>query len=111
MHRYARLIEGEYTLSVEDVKENRRFDDVVCLYEHCDVPYRMMVPREIDNLLVSGKCSSGGTIPRHVPYCMAMGEAAGTAAAVAVDAGVAPRHIDIGVLQGKLEKQEVILKR
>ena len=109
MHRYARLIEGEYTLSMEDVKENRRFADVVCLYERCDIPYRMMLPKKIDNLLVSGKCSSGGTITRHVPYCMAMGEAAGTAAAVSVSSGLAPRNIDIKAVQDMLENQGVIL--
>jgi hypothetical protein len=78
-----------------------------------DVPYRSLVPKKIDNLLVAGRCFSGThealASARPMPSCMAMGEAAGTAAALCADQGVAPRELDAGLLRKTLIAQGVSL--
>ncbi len=71
-----------------------------------DLPYRCLIPKEIDGLIVIGKCISvthiahGST--RLMPLVMAEGQAAGIAAAIAVRDGVEPRKIDISKLQKRL---------
>ena len=62
------------------------------------IPYRCLVPKKIDNLLVAGRCISG-SFEAHASYrvtgdCVAMGQAAGTAAALAVGIGIKPRELD-----------------
>ncbi|HTP97240.1 MAG TPA: FAD-dependent oxidoreductase [Burkholderiales bacterium] len=70
------------------------------------LPYRMIVPRGVDNLLVAGRCASmthdGQSSSRVSGPCFAMGQAAGTAADLALAAGVAPRAIDVARLQQRL---------
>jgi len=65
--------------------------------------------REVENLLVAGRhysaTSTAQKMSREIPPCMAMGEAAGVAAAMALDAGVAVRHVDVARLQAKLRAQ------
>jgi len=71
-----------------------------------DIPYRALVPQSVEGLLAAGRCISttpeahGAT--RVSPSCMAFGQAAGTAAALAVRAGIAPRAVDIAALQRTL---------
>jgi FAD-dependent oxidoreductase family protein len=71
-----------------------------------DIPYRCLTPRDVDNLLVSGRCISathqGMGSSRVMGTCMAIGQAAGTAAALAVRAGVDPRDVDVDALQQAL---------
>lgn len=133
--RETRRIMGEYILTQEDVLEGRKFDDVIgksaypidihasapgehihrWVREGCsyDIPYRCLVPKEIDNLLVAGRCIS--TTPeafastRVAVTCMVTGQAAGTAAALAVREGLAPRQIDVRKLQKLLVEQGAIL--
>jgi hypothetical protein len=73
------------------------------------VPYGSLVPQEIDGLLVAGRCMSAQQDAmvqlRLIPVCLATGQAAGTAAALAVDAGVAPRKLDVPRLQRELIAQ------
>jgi len=71
-----------------------------------DIPYRALVPQTIDGLLVSGRCISAdyqamGAM-RVIGPCMAIGEAAGIAAATAAEANVQPRDVDVETLRGKL---------
>lgn len=129
--RETRRIRGEYTLTKEDVLSMKRFPDAVVSYnapvvKHTadgtdaifvlmppggayDFPYRVMVPQRIENLLVAGRCISvaadtiGST--RNMTACMAMGQAAGTAAALAVRQGVPPRALDVKTLQHELLRQ------
>jgi glycine/D-amino acid oxidase-like deaminating enzyme len=79
------------------------------------IPYRCLLPKGIDGLLVAGKTVSFDNEAharcRLMPECIAMGEAAGTAAALAVKAGVAPRNIDIAVLRAKLTDGGLNLER
>ncbi len=70
------------------------------------IPYRSLVPKMVDGLLVSGRCISADhqamSATRVMAPCMAIGEAAGTAAALAASEGVAPRNVDANALRAKL---------
>ena len=70
------------------------------------LPYRSLCAAGVDNLLLAGRCI-GGTHMAHssyrvIPICMAMGQAAGTAAAMAAAAGCGTAGIDVGALQRTL---------
>ena len=71
------------------------------------------MPQKVDGLLVAGRCVSatsvGAAAIRVMPPCMAMGQAAGTAAALAVKSGVSPRKVDVGALVAKLKLDGVWL--
>jgi hypothetical protein len=110
--RESRRIQGAYVLSADDLRAARRFDDAVatgCWYldrhpnqvtqgtanlggefqpEPYDIPYRTLVPQRISNLLVAGRCHSASaeasTSTRVTVTAMSLGQAAGTAAAMAV---------------------------
>jgi hypothetical protein len=73
------------------------------------MPYRCLLPRQLDNLLVAGRHYSATPaaqkISREIPPCMAMGEAAGVAAALAVQDDGSVRRVDIPRLQALLEAQ------
>ena len=66
-----------------------------------DVPYRVMVPKQIDGLLAAGRSASGkpDTLLRNRMAAKVMGQACGTAAALAVRRGVQPRELDIREFQ------------
>ena len=77
------------------------------------IPYRILVPRGIDNLLTAGRCVSCthialGSLRVMVP-CLAMGEAAGTAAALSLTHDITPRRLDPATLQHQLREQHAIL--
>ena len=102
-------IEGEVTLTVDDIAAERRFDDVIFISEdrrsdppkHFDVPYRVLVPKEIDGLLACGRSAGRrpGSLIRGRPSMMQMGQVAGAAAALSVQASAPPRGIDVKELQ------------
>ena len=77
------------------------------------LPYRMIVPLAIENLLVAGRCASmtheGQSSARVTGSCFVMGQAAGTAAALALQAGVAPRRLEVVRLQERLERDGAYL--
>jgi len=107
--RQTRLLEGEYVMTKEDVAQRVRFEDSVARGRDYYYPYRSLVPRSVDNLLVAGRhyssTSAAQKISREIPPCMAMGEAAGTAAALSLDANVSVRNVDIPKLQKTLRVQ------
>ena len=107
--RQTRLLEGEYVLTKEDLSQRTRFADSVARGRDYYMPYRVLLPREVDNLLVAGRhysvTSSAQKISREIPPCMAMGEAAGVAAAMAVSSGVTARRVDVAALQKRLRDQ------
>jgi hypothetical protein len=129
--RQTRFIEGEYRLTAEDAIEGRRFDDVIAIspcpiiqyygyrryleHEGYDIPYRCLVPREIEYLLVAGRCISSEQQPyeshRAMVPVMAIGQAAGVAAALAAKAGLPPRDIDVAELQQELITQGAELRQ
>jgi len=111
--RQTRLLEGEYVVTKEDVLERRTFPDVVARGRDYFTPYRSLLPRHVEGLLVAGRCYSATSeaqrISREIPPLMVMGEAAGTAAALSLEAGVSPRRVDVPTLQKRLIAQGVNL--
>jgi hypothetical protein len=131
--RETRRILGDYVLSLEDLQAARKFDDGIATVSFgvdihdpvgksqvggpitgvYDIPYRCLVPRNVEGLLVAGRCISG-THEAHASYrvkgpCLAMGQAAGTSAALSVRGGVHPRELDAGALREELRRQGVDL--
>ncbi len=78
-----------------------------------DVPYRILLPQKVEGLLVAGRCVSvdhmGLGSLRGEPLCMATGQAAGVAAALAAKQGVMPRDLDVRLVQEKLVEQNADL--
>jgi hypothetical protein len=107
--RQTRLLDGEYVMTKEDLAERRRFPDAVARGRDYTTPYRSLLPRGVDNLLVAGRhysaTSTAQKMSREIPPCMAMGEAAGVAAAMALEAGVSVRRVDVKALQARLRAQ------
>jgi succinate dehydrogenase/fumarate reductase flavoprotein subunit len=99
-------VAGDIAFKWQDIPNCRGFNHL---------PYRMVVPRRIDNLLVAGRCASmthmGQSAARVSGACFVMGQAAGTAAALSIEAGVRPRDLDIQSLQRRLEKDGAYLGR
>ena len=87
----------------------RHFHDTVCRGRDYYTPYRALVPKEIDQLLVAGRHYSATPqaqkSSREIPPCMAMGEAAGVAATVALNAGVTVRKADVATIQKQMRAQ------
>jgi succinate dehydrogenase/fumarate reductase flavoprotein subunit len=126
--RQGRRIHGEYTVLDEDFRESRRFPDSIArlgvyfpdwgpIYKieglAYDLPYRCMVPVDVDGLLVVGRCVSSDYVAcntlRLIVPCFATGQAGGIAAAIAAQDGVPPRQVVISKLQESLLEQGVYL--
>jgi len=128
--RQTRFVEGEYKLTADDAIKGRRFDDVVAIsscpiihyygyrryleHEGYDIPYRSLVPKKVENLLVAGRCISSEQQPyeshRSMVPIIAIGQAAGTAAALCAKSGSTPRLLDVGRLQETLIAQGAVLR-
>ncbi|MGN8545729.1 FAD-dependent oxidoreductase [Bradyrhizobium sp. 13971] len=136
--RETRRVIGGYMLSGEDVlgcasfadsigvngwpKESHVPGDVIFEFPpipesrgYNELPYRMLVPEGVDNLLVAGRCASmtheGQSAARVSGACFVMGEAAGTAAALALSGNTIPRDISVEKLQQQLGKQGAFIGR
>lgn len=110
--RETRRIVGEYVLTEDELK-GKRFEDTVFYngtYDLC-IPYRSLVPKKIDNLLAAGRCVYAGETGRGIISCMAMGQAAGTAAALSAKTGVKPRDLDVKALKKTLCEQSFCVDR
>jgi len=118
--RGSRRLVGEHTLTRDEWMGEKRFDDVVAMCSPrtegeplISIPYRCLVPKEVDGLLSAGRCISIDSMvhscARLIPPSLATGQAAGTAAAMAVAQGVEPREIDRAELQKSLVEQDVRL--
>lgn len=107
--RQTRLLDGEYVMTKDDVMQRARFADSVARGRDYYYPYRTLLPRGVDNLLVAGRhysaTSAAQKMSREIPPCMAMGEAAGVAAALSVNAGVTVRNVDVASVQRTLRAQ------
>ncbi|WP_405637749.1 FAD-dependent oxidoreductase [Streptomyces sp. NBC_00056] len=107
--RQTRLLQGEYVVTKEDVTSRRHFADSVARGRDYYTPYRALLPRGVDQLLVAGRHYSATPeaqrISREIPPCMAMGQAAGIAAATAVEQGVVVRDVDPAVIQRRMREQ------
>ena len=131
--RESRVMVGKYVLTAEDILTSRRFDDVITVAgypvdihhstgsdctmlfakDNHDIPYRCLVPAKVENLLVAGRCSSftheamAGT--RVMSTCMGLGQAAGTAARIALADGVKPSEVDVKKVQEELREEGAYL--
>lgn len=126
--RETRRITGEYQLTEKDVLGCRDFDDSIGVNGwpveahvkgdvkfvftppgsrgYNQIPYRIIVPKKVDNLFVVGRCASmsheGQSSARVSGSCFVMGQAAGTAADLALRDRVPPRRVNVKELQGRL---------
>lgn len=123
--RETRHIRGEYTLTGPDALEGKRFEDSIAAdtsaldihdpkggdvdfrgMQPYEIPYGCLVPLGVEQLLVAGRCISADHTAharsRNMPACMATGQAAGIAAAVALEEGVSVRDVSIGKVQDAL---------
>lgn len=122
--RASRMLLGEHVLTIEELRAGTVFDDTVCVSQppykgfspddpYKCVPYRSFLPKSIENLLVAGRCFSGDLLTvemmRVIPSVMLMGQACGTAAAMAARAGITPREVPVSQLQTRLREQGVYL--
>ena len=139
--RETRRLLGEYVLTKDDVLEARQFDDAIALcgapIEDHDggastiwryvaagedgeptgraygIPYRTLVPKDVDGLLVAGRCLSAThdahASARSIAQCLSYGHAAGAAAALSVSTGRGLREIDTDTLRSQLAEDGMIL--
>ncbi|PUE09657.1 FAD-dependent oxidoreductase [Limnohabitans sp. T6-5] len=136
--RESRRVRGHYQLSKQDILDSVVFEDSIGLnawpleihaegriewgFPHNtdlgvgrvynDLPWRMLVPLGVDNLLVAGRCASmtheGQSAARVSGACFVMGQAAGTAAAMMRE-GQAFEHINVTQLQARLIRDGAVL--
>ena len=94
--RQTRLLEGEYVVTKEDVMERLCFPDTVARGRDYYTPYRSMLPKEVEGLIVAGRhysaTESAQKMSREIPPCMSMGQSAGVAAALALSGNVPLRR-------------------
>ncbi len=128
--RESRRVIGDYVLTDEESTGGKMFDDAVAIGNFMqdihgpeefhefrprhavipyDIPYRCLIPKNAENLLVSGRCISCDfrtqSSLRSIPTCTCTGQAAGTAAALSLKERITPRKLDIGLLQNTLIEQ------
>jgi len=135
--RESRRIVGEVVLTEQDILARREWEDAVCYGSFyvdihnpagpgmsaqtlrpepgfCyQIPYRVLLPRGVDNLLVAGRCISATHVAlgstRVMVTCMALGEAAGAAALLSLHEEVAPRDLSPQILRAQLKRQGAIV--
>ena len=135
--RETRRIIGDYQLTADDVLSARKFDDAIArgAYpvdihnptgtgtvlkrlppgEAYDIPLRCLMPRDVDGLVVAGRCISGTheahSSYRVMPIVMATGQAAGVTAAIAARRGAQPREVGVREIQHELVRQGASLRK
>ncbi|MET3699658.1 FAD dependent oxidoreductase [Bacillus oleivorans] len=133
--RETRRIDGQYALTIEDVVSGRKFEDTIALSGYpidihdptgkgvqandiqgdgsYGIPYRCLLPKQIENLLVAGRCISTThealATTRLTPSAMATGQAAGTAAALSITENVPPKNLNINKLKAILLEDGAVL--
>lgn len=130
--RESRRIRGEYWLTREDVLGAKKFEDAVAqcgapIEEHhaggdtrweylpdgetYDIPYRSLLPRGVEGVVVAGRCLSASheahASVRSIGQCLAMGQAAGVAAAIAPRGE--PRSVNVSELRSRLVELGALL--
>jgi len=116
---------GEYVCTSKDMTSDEVFEDTIAIFPDNDneeisaqhpnvcIPYRALVPKKIDGLLVACRAFSSeyqfNEYFNLIPHCIAFGQAAGTAAAMAAEADIRPREVNYAELQKRLVLQEVKL--
>jgi succinate dehydrogenase/fumarate reductase flavoprotein subunit len=116
----SRRLVGEYVLARDDADKD--FEDSIAVTGNWtkyattySIPYRSLVPRRFANLLAAGRCISVDHRVHHatkeIPPCMATGEAAGIAAAMAASSGIRASAVDVAKLREKLARRGAIVDR
>jgi hypothetical protein len=123
--RDTRKIDAHYNLTADDVRGEARFDDAVGIFpefidgygililpttgRYFHVPYRALLPKNVDNLLVAGRCIGGDKTShaavRNMMCCAVGGQGAGVAAALSAATGQPLGQLDIGAVQAELKRQ------
>ena len=107
--RQTRLLQGEYVVTKKDIMERRYFADTVCRGRDYYTPYRALLPKGVDQLIVAGRHYSADTdaqkMSREIPPCMAQGEATGIAAALALEGNTTLRNVDPRQIQQRMRQQ------
>lgn len=122
--RGSRRMIGEYIVTKNDLTSGLLHEDTIAVcpplngnisHSHplVSIPYRALIPKEVVNLIVAGRCFSSDIIANDtlniIPFCIAMGQAAGTAAALAIQSGCLPRDVNYKDLKRSLLQQNVFL--
>ncbi len=123
--RGGRRLIGEHVFSRDDFDTCRKFEDTIAVFprmgnpgekedaKHIYIPYRALVPEKMEGLLVAGRNFSSDHIANNmanlIPHCIAIGQGAGTAAALAIKHGIRPRQVNCHELQKVLLQQGVPL--
>jgi hypothetical protein len=123
--RSSRRMIGEYKLTEYDLKSNEIYKDTIAVFPDLDrgkesmehplmyIPFRSLLPPKTENLLVACRAFSSDALVQEffnlIPHCIAFGEAAGTAAALAVKDRIRVRDVNFDTLRDRLIKQGVIL--
>jgi hypothetical protein len=128
--RESRKIIGEYQITEHDVKNEARFEDSIGICpefidgygiaimpttgRYFQVPYGIIVPQKVENLLVVGRCVAGDKIShaatRQICCCTVTGQGAGVAAAISYKDDVSCRKVNLSKVQASLKKQGVRIK-
>ncbi|HSZ09793.1 MAG TPA: FAD-dependent oxidoreductase [Steroidobacteraceae bacterium] len=123
--RDTRKIDALYNLTGNDVREQGRFDDAIGIFpefidgygililpttgRYFHLPYRALLPKEVDNLLVAGRCIGGDKTShaavRNMMCCAVGGQGAGVAAAISVKTDRPLDLVDITAVQAELKRQ------
>ncbi|SLN43252.1 FAD-dependent oxidoreductase [Oceanibacterium hippocampi] len=107
--RQTRLLQGDYVVTKEDIVSRRHFPDSVCRGRDYYTPYRSLLPRGIEQMVVAGRHYSATPeaqkMSREIPPCMAQGEAAGIAASLALNGNVPVREVDPAAIQKQMRAQ------
>jgi hypothetical protein len=107
--RQSRLLEGEYVVTKDDVNDRVWFPDTVARGRDYYTPYRAMLPREIERLVVAGRhysaTESAQKLSREIPPCMSMGQSAGIASVLALDSTTSLRKVDPKAICAKVRAQ------
>jgi hypothetical protein len=127
--RDSRKIIGRTNLTGDDVRNQAKFDDSIGIFpefidgyavlilpstgRYFEVPYGCMVPLEVDNLLVAGRCVGGDMVShaamRNMMACTVTGQGAGVAAAVSLQQNVTTAGVELADVQKELQRQGVRL--
>jgi hypothetical protein len=122
--RGGKRLTGEYMLTKDDFQSCKKFEDTIAVFPRLGppgqaevkrvyIPYRVVVPKTVEGLLVAGRSFSSDMFANNagnlIPHCIAIGQAAGTAAAMAIKQGISPRKINYKALQKTLLEQGAVL--
>ncbi|WP_437583257.1 FAD-dependent oxidoreductase [Paramicrobacterium sp. CJ85] len=106
--RQTRLLQGEYIMTKDDVTQRRHFHDTVARGRDYYYPYRSLLPKNVDQLLVAGRhysaTSDAQKASREIPPCMAMGQAVASAATLALEQKSLVRDVPIADIQQRMRQ-------